>query len=111
MTTTAPSAMRQSPWGTIQTVETIATGIRFVSTAGHGGFWLSPERVAQVRPEWRKYAARWSNGWGDHWYEEDCAAYAVVATFPDELGVDQQDAAHATDRITYWIEQDEEDQP
>lgn len=67
----------QTPWGQSQTVETIADGITHVTTASHGGIHLSPERFAQMPPEYQK---TWA---GAPWYEEDCDWAKVAVTFPE----------------------------
>lgn len=78
-----------TPWGHADHIEMVAEGVWFVSTPGHGGYRLSPERNAEVPVEGRRFAAAWSKGWFDGsaetvgWYEEDCAVWAVVKTFPD----------------------------
>lgn len=77
--------MRATPWGIADHVEQVAEGITFYSTPSHGGYHLSPERVADVPQRYRDYAAKWSKGHGDQWYEEDCAALAVVLTFPEHF--------------------------
>ena len=39
---------RYSMWGPVQTCQTIAPGIFQVTTASHGGFILSAERIAEM---------------------------------------------------------------
>lgn len=85
-----PEATDASPWGPIQYAHNLAEGIVFVSTASHGGFWLSQERRDAVPALWRRYAASWSHGWGDQWYEEDCAACAVILSFPEVFDDDPE---------------------
>lgn len=64
----------KTPWGSSQSVETVAPGIQFVSTAGHGGFKLSPALNRKV-PNYMRSE--------DGWYEED-TEWAIVATvFPE----------------------------
>lgn len=70
----------QTPWGTAQTVETLAEGITLVTTAGHGGIHLSAERYEEMHPALRKVDARYCP---PNWYEEDCEAALVVLAFPD----------------------------
>jgi len=72
-----------TPWGKATHTTEYDEGIVFYSTPGHGGFYLSEERNREVDPRYREFAAKWSKGWGDQWYEEDCAALAVVITFPE----------------------------
>lgn len=71
-----------TPWGKADFIEHLGEGVTVVGTPSHGGIKLSPARNAQVDPRYREFAAKWSHGWGDKWYEEDCAALAVVVTFP-----------------------------
>ncbi len=64
----------RTPWGTAQGVGHTAPGAVQVSTAGHGGIKLSPERNKAIPP-----ALRNSSGW----YEEDCEAGIVAWVHPD----------------------------
>jgi hypothetical protein len=71
-----------TPWGEVQTSEILAPGIVEVTTASHGGIWLSPERNAEV-PNAVKRETFCENGlYG--WYEEDCDAPMICKFF--ELG-------------------------
>lgn len=68
-----------TPWGESEGQTVAVPGIVFHSTAGHGGFHLSPERQAAVRqkfPGFRTFA-------GGPWYEEDNDWAVVVLTFPE----------------------------
>lgn len=67
-----------SPWGPIQTSQRITEGIVLVSTASHGGYILSPTRVAQMPAPLRQ-------GLDDLYFEEDCAWCFVVLAFPHEF--------------------------
>ena len=70
---------RHTPWGDIHDQREHAPGIVNVSTAGHGGFWLSAERLAEFRavfPDFDPYA-------GEPWFEEDEDWAVVVLAFPD----------------------------
>lgn len=80
---TKPVVGAPTPWGPAETVRKIAPGIIIVSTASHGGAWLDEDRNLSVPSAWRQYAARWSHGSGDQWYEEDGAILAVILTFPE----------------------------
>jgi hypothetical protein len=77
--------IKNSPWGQVQHDNHIADGIVFVSTAGHGGFHLSPERHAAVRAKFPAF----STFAGGPWYEEDCDVAVVVAAFPEEFKPEQ----------------------
>lgn len=63
-----------TPWGPSQGATVYADGVIFHSTAGHGGFLLSPERDAKVHPMLRA---------ADGFYEEDECWAIVAITFPD----------------------------
>jgi hypothetical protein len=64
----------RTPWGSAQWVSHTAPGIVQVSTAGHGGVKLSPERNRAI-----PVALRVSSGW----YEEDCEAGIAVMYHPE----------------------------
>lgn len=67
----------ESPWGRVQSVRhVVEDAVVWVSTAGHGGFWLSPRfhECLQSRHEFETFA-------GGPWYEEDCDAAVVVVCF------------------------------
>lgn len=70
----APRRGEATPWGAAETATPIADGIVSVSTASHGGIWISEAR-RQAMP-----AAFRIEG---HWYEEDCEWALVAASFPD----------------------------
>jgi hypothetical protein len=63
-----------SPWGGIQNKQNLVRGVRFVSTASHGGLMIT-ERFAN---RWlTKQARALAERWGSYFcYEEDCA-YAI----------------------------------
>jgi hypothetical protein len=63
-----------TPWGPSQGATIYAEGIIAHTTAGHGGFKLSPERNAMVHSSLRA---------DDGWYEEDVCWAGVAITFPD----------------------------
>lgn len=84
---------KNSPWGIVQDEETIADGIVYVSTASHGGIWVSPELLGRVQEAMRDYAAYWSGS--SSWFEEDCAAQCVVVSFPEYFPAEQVERAQA----------------
>lgn len=84
---------KSSPWGIVQDEETIADGIVYVSTASHGGIWVSPELLGRVQKAMRDYAAYWSGS--SQWFEEDCAAQCVVVSFPEHFPAEQVERAQA----------------
>lgn len=67
-------APANTPWGPSQGAVRYGEGVVFHSTAGHGGFHLSPDRNARIQPLLRN-----SGGW----YEEDSAWAAVAIAWPD----------------------------
>lgn len=75
--------IQSSPWGSVQSQRELAPGIIQVSTAGHGGIWLSLERQVQL-PAW---ALEVPSGYCPKpmWWEEDCEAMIVVYVFWEEL--------------------------
>jgi len=70
-------APKRSPWGAVQNATELAEGIWSVSTAGHGGIKLSPQRSKRVPIVWRRT---------DGWYEEDCHWAVVAVTFGESAG-------------------------
>lgn len=77
-----PKQGGSSPWGPIQYLSEPVPGIVSVGTASHGGFWISPEREAQIPAAWKAAARQYAPA---QWYEEDCDVCAVGATFPEEF--------------------------
>lgn len=75
-----------TPWGPPQTIEGYVPGVFFVSTASHGGFYVSPEAMARA-PAWLKsvktFVQRSGSG-APGWFEEDCDAALVVLAFAGE---------------------------
>lgn len=69
---------KDTPWGLWQEMKEKAEGIVYVTTASHGGYWVSPERYKQM-PEY----LRTKSFAGEGWYEEDCDWCLVVLSFPD----------------------------
>jgi hypothetical protein len=66
-----------SPWGKPDTIEVIAPGIQRLHTPRHGGFHLSPERLAEM-----PLALRSIPTFQPHpWFEEDCDWILVVLSF------------------------------
>jgi hypothetical protein len=57
---------KQTPWGAAQDFQELAPGIISISTASHGGIWLSGNR----RMEIGQYDKNWLGT--SEWWEEDC---------------------------------------
>lgn len=68
-----------TPWGESQTVETVTDGILNISTAGHGGLWISCERLAEM-PDIFKTPSKFYDG--GQFFEEDCEWARVALSFP-----------------------------
>jgi hypothetical protein len=66
-----------TPWGTSQQVETIARGIHWVSTAGHGGLMVSAGVAEKVLSQQAIKVAHPGRCGGYVCFEEDCS-YAVA---------------------------------
>jgi len=89
----------KTPWGESQSVEDIGLGIWFVTTAGHGGYYVPTALVQRIPKEHRAYAKRWSGD--ERWYEEDCAWAAVALAFPQFFSATAQ--AHARETVKQFI--------
>lgn len=83
--------LSNSPWGRVQRRTTIAKGIVWMTTAGHGGFRLSRDRW-EAMPAHLKACSFTS----DEFFEEDCAYCAVVLAFPAHFNDEQVKSASAT---------------
>lgn len=79
---------KQTPWGEYQKIQEMIPGVFRVWTAAHGGYWLTPERMAEMPAVLRdgpKDAASEQpfnpNETRDGWFEEDDEALRVVVAF------------------------------
>jgi len=82
----------ETPWGPSQSSREIAPGIIRHDTAAHGGYYLSPERVASMPKPLRDFKP-WA---GPNWYEEDCDWSIVALAFPQFFPDDSIPVARAT---------------
>jgi hypothetical protein len=82
----------ETPWGLSQSSKEIAPGIIHHETASHGGFYLSPARVAQMPKPLRDFKPFA----GANWYEEDCDWAIVAVAFPQFFPAKDILAASAT---------------
>lgn len=73
-----PALPIETPWGASQSAREVAPGIVRYDTASHGGYFVSPERVAEMPEPLRKFQP-WA---GPNWYEEDCDWCVVALAFP-----------------------------
>ncbi len=71
-----------TPWGKVQESRVIAPGIFFLSTASHGGIYLSPEINATV-PDRIKEMTFSGQGF-QGFYEEDEDAEMIRQHFPQQ---------------------------
>jgi hypothetical protein len=86
-----------TPWGHPDTVKEVAVGIVSYSTPSHGGFWLSPERVAEMPKPLREFVPFGGPQAGPgRWFEEDCDWSVVALAFPQFFSDDARAAALAT---------------
>lgn len=96
-----PTVGGHSPWGTIDFVHPYAEGMVWVSTPGHGGLWLSNERLAAMPAEQRS---------ADGWYEEDCEAAWPLKHFFDDIEFkndeDRERTANYIERMLATYEDD-----
>lgn len=74
-----------TPWGAAQTVNQLAPGIDFVSTAGHGGIRLDAAHAAAIRERFPLAVQDASEDGRGLWWEEDCAYQWPCIAFHDEL--------------------------
>lgn len=72
----------RTPWGHRQAVDQVAEGIAFVSTAGHGGFYLDHKRQHSFVNRFPRFVPFAGPG---PWYEEDCDAQAIIIAFPKDF--------------------------
>jgi len=83
--------MTWTPWGKSDYSEKVVPGIMFYGTPGHGGYHLSPKRLAQLPEYMRKDGG---------WYEEDCDWAIIVVYFKEYWPAHVY--IHATDVLRYW---------
>ena len=94
-----------TPWGIADQSTTIAPGIVFHSTPSHGGFHISPDKLASMDPVLRALPAFCGRAavWAKGWYEEDCDAALIPLAFPADFAPDRvRDAIDAARACTYW---------
>lgn len=82
----------QTPWGTPDTITETAPGITLYTTPSHGGYHLSPARIASM-PQCLREFQPWA---GPGWYEEDCDWSIVALAFPQFFPADALPAALKT---------------
>lgn len=86
-----------TPWGESQTEQEIAPGITFYSTASHGGYHLTDERVAEMPKALRDFVPFGGPQAGPgRWFEEDCDWAVVALAFPQHFPAEAIPAAMTT---------------
>lgn len=81
MRTTQPRVREETPWGAVQSVKTLISGVARIYTAGHGGYWCSPGRWYEVMQRFPGM-----NPWaGPGWLEEDCDWAFAALTWPTQF--------------------------
>lgn len=85
-----------TPWGFSQDSHTIAPGIVRHDTPSHGGYSLSPDRLAEMPAALRAFPPFAGEGW----YEEDCDWAVVVLAFP--LAFSHRQIAAAVRMVRGW---------
>ena len=71
----------KSPWGEVQTCDTLCPGVFLVSTAGHGGTMVSMDMAAFLSPAARKCGGRYG---GYLCFEEDTEESIVFRELLDK---------------------------
>lgn len=71
--------IEQSPWGLVQSTFDYGSGIVYVCTDNHGGYFVDHEAMKAMPAILRSFKPFA----GDGWYEETFDAWIVVAAFPD----------------------------
>jgi len=78
-----PRRGMSSPWGIIHEATPVGglqSGVVQISTASHGGLWVSPAARARMNPYLAAFPT-WTKN--PAWWEEDMDAAVVVIAFPD----------------------------
>ena len=96
---------KETPWGPWDHAHEVIPGVWRVQTAGHGGYWLTPDRLAEM-PLALREGVHGERPWDlddarAGWFEEDCEANRVhlmfAATAADRFPPDP------TGRIAEWF--------
>lgn len=69
-------------WGTAQTVDEVCKGLIWTTTASHGGFRMTATKAREMPAALLKCGEIRRGYW---WFEEDCAACAVVLGLPADV--------------------------
>jgi hypothetical protein len=87
-----------TPWGVPDSAKRIAEGITFYSTPSHGGFHLSPERMAAMPEHLR--ACSFTK---DCWFEEDLSWCAIPLAFPEYYPEEDRKVAQMVYDLIYAV--------
>lgn len=98
----------RTPWGKPQDVYMLTEGLYFVSTARHGGLWLSDEWIAKLPKSYKSFVGN------RRWAEEDCDCAEVLQYFgllslvsePMELQVTTEDIEKGRQSRQTWRGED-----
>lgn len=74
-----------TPWGSAQTVDRLAPGIDFVSTASHGGIRLDAAHAAAISERFPVAVHDAAEGPQGIWWEEDCAYHWPCIAFYEQI--------------------------
>lgn len=80
----------ETPWGSIQQYQIIADGLIQVETAGHGGLWLSDERMKALPKSYEPFTGT------NRWAEEDEDMALVLQHFKLLSLIDEPMELHVT---------------
>jgi len=83
-----------TPWGKSQHIEQYPNGMRWISTASHGGFWLPAKLMKQLPSPVREKFKGWQ------WFEEDCDWAIIALCFPEFFK--PEDIEHAKKSVSRW---------
>ena len=73
-----------TPWGMSDNNRKYAPGINYYSTPSHGGFKVSSGKLSKMPDALRKLAEP-----REGWFEQDCAAAAVIVAFKEFFSADE----------------------
>lgn len=79
-----------TPWGPKEDEREVLPGVWWVTTAGHGGYWLRGDRVKQVGKVFPSFR--------QSWFEEDCEWAIVDLALQSEI-VDEAAIHHAVETV------------
>jgi len=98
-------AIGRTPWGRADHRSDVAKGIVRVSTSSHGGYYITPAKMADMPAALRAIRSPYVDathpavgGFGLGWYEEDCDWIIVALAFPEHFPQDALTAAIAMAR-------------